>query len=410
MAQGLVSNPYTIGVYNQGATTPPGWALGIQPGYWAPFTLNVMNDVDPAANTTLNPGGGTPPWNGTTGFKSVPTLWTGGVIANNYSTHGAWMTSGGGHQGYYGSEVVGLDLGSQKFVRYTDPYIIQGGESYAQDWPTGAYTDGSQIPPHTYNGMQYFPNIRSYLSLCSYKNGFVPTPLNRGFLYNAETRTWRRTPENTIGNNKYSWSAYDKNRDCVWLTGPTTAGTNNGYIVRYANPHIETAPGEWGEYLNRSSSGSAYYGGIQYQAMQYLPDEDILVYNQFSSGGPTGIWAITISNNTAQSKILLALGGTPPPNLKNAQAWEWSQKRQSLLYFDYYTCDLYECKKPPNALTGTWMWSNLTDPLSPKPDPLPPNTFSVGGYNKFRTITWGSEEYGVVVTDYSKPGWAFRIP
>ena len=64
---------------------------------------------------------------------------------------------GGGHNDYFGSDVHAFDLTSRQWSRILDGYINGDRDSYGTRavYPNATYPDGSPLPPHTYDYVQY---------------------------------------------------------------------------------------------------------------------------------------------------------------------------------------------------------------------------------------------------------------
>jgi hypothetical protein len=85
------------------------------------------------------------------GCSGVINDWNGGMQDETRNRLIVW---GGGHGGYFGNEVYGLDLTTLRMVRLNDPSDVAGynfSDCYAPD----AYPDGRPVSRHTYDALAY---------------------------------------------------------------------------------------------------------------------------------------------------------------------------------------------------------------------------------------------------------------
>lgn len=167
----------------------------LAPERWLELTENAagtrqctrMADVFPPRN-------GHPAW-GVIGPRGVMAAWNGGAL-DTKRMH--LVVTSGGHSDYGGNEVHAFDLRALEWSRLTDP------SSYDADFYT---RDGTPISRHTYDGLEYLPNIdRLFMfGAALYPHG------NRGdpvvWLFDFDRRLWRRGAR--IPFNGYPQTAYD---------------------------------------------------------------------------------------------------------------------------------------------------------------------------------------------------------
>ena len=143
----------------------------------APGTRYLI-DTDPARDPRLNPArtlkerlrrtsGREPksPWHGSAGFSAMTEGWNGAAYASRYGPSGSMIVFGGGHDDYFGSNVHAFDLASREWRRVTDGYISGRDDDYGEgaSYPDAVYPDGSPLPPHTYDYVQYDPSGNDYI-------------------------------------------------------------------------------------------------------------------------------------------------------------------------------------------------------------------------------------------------------
>src|ERR1700739_2365697 len=175
----------------------------------APGT-RYMIATDPARDSELNPQrtvkerlrrllGREPksPWHGAAGFSAITEAWNSAAYASRYGPSGSMILYGGGHNNYFGSDVHAFDLASREWRRITDGYVTGRDDEYGAgaSYPESVYPDGSPLPPHTYDYVQYDPLGNDYILFKG------PTELGRNVkaiaiphLFNLDTLTWRHGP------------------------------------------------------------------------------------------------------------------------------------------------------------------------------------------------------------------------
>lgn len=378
------------------AETAPAWARQIAPGTWAQVGLNTLADVDPQKDQSLNPNyPNDAPWHAVEGQSGVLQDWTGGALASRYGTHGALLVYGGGHHGYFGSEVYAFDLGTQLWKRITNPY------SGPFTWPYAVtnYPDGSPIPPHTYDYVDYQPGTNSFVVLRSIRDGVASgsnTDQLRAHLLDLDTGKWRSSQQNNgLSLHDGGSSCYDSNRDAFWIMGPYSSK-----IFTKFNPNVANNDGTVGSYTN--------YTGDNVDidtAAACDPVHDLYVYTEFRNTDK--IYARNLKDPAA-ARVTLKESGDIPPSKDHGNGWEWSPNRQAFIYWRRGG-DVYEFKLVDGSWdTGTWRWTKLT---SSGNSTVPQNMYVDNGvYSRFRIAHYDDLEVAVVVNRIDGPVYAFRLP
>jgi len=139
-----VSKPFTIQVVTRSSL--PSWVP--QPGRFAEFTLNTMNDARPVNYT-----------------DSILANWCGAAYIRDYSANGGIAYHGGGEHSNWPDRggVVVLDLSTRRYEWVCAPANTShvGAASAGVGSPVGGYgeylDDGSPQSKHTYNGLCEMP-------------------------------------------------------------------------------------------------------------------------------------------------------------------------------------------------------------------------------------------------------------
>jgi hypothetical protein len=134
----------------------PDWVPN--PGERRNVSLNVLAEVDPE-----NPpprGLGPQPFHGTQGLAAIFKTWNGAVFAPHFGTYGAMVYYGGGHFGYYGTQLSVFDLASRRWIRINEPVVLPGATryqdydfDYSKNTRSSYWTDHPEICDPVYHDM-----------------------------------------------------------------------------------------------------------------------------------------------------------------------------------------------------------------------------------------------------------------
>jgi hypothetical protein len=391
LAAGIAGLTLTASLH---AATPPPWVAAITPGTWAAVSLNTMADVDPAKEPGLNPRApSNAAWSAVEGQSGVLNDWNGGAFASGLGPHGSLLTFGGGHKGYYGSEVYAFDLGTQRWRRVTNPYA----GPFSWPFANGTYPDGSPVPTHTYDYVDYHAATNSFVVLRGVEDGYQSTNATSRFvahMLDLDTGQWRRSPVNSSPSlDGGGSSCYDPNRDVFWIMTP---GTNR--IFAKFEPTVANSNGTVGRYTN--------YTGDNVDidtAADCDPIRDLYVYADFRN--QDRVYARSLKDPAA-ARIQLQESGDIPTK-EHGGGWAWSEKRQGFIYWRR-GAGVFEFRPENTSPTGSWRWSNLTAGSN---QISPPNMQADNGvYSRFRLASFGDEEVALIVNRVDGAVYAFRIP
>ena len=146
--------------------------------------------------------------------------WNGAVFASRFGSSGAMVVFGGGHDDYYGSDVHAFDLDSREWRRLCTGFVAGGLGDYGQGavYPDSVYPDGSPLPPHTYDYVQYDEEGNDFLLLKGQTElgpAVKAAPIPHAF--NLDTLRWRRGPEHPAAIlNSGGFSTWDTKRRVLW--------------------------------------------------------------------------------------------------------------------------------------------------------------------------------------------------
>ncbi|MDH5647617.1 MAG: hypothetical protein OEZ01_16520, partial [Candidatus Heimdallarchaeota archaeon] len=164
----------------------------LQPGHWYEVPNSQLSKHAPSPAFAL-PGYQT----------NVMQAWSGGAYDTLRDRLIVW---GGGHGDYSGNEIYVFDINTLTWSRINEPSNPSGG-----DEASGIYTDGNPRSRHSYNYLEYMPNIDRFVSVGSaatYPNGMSQD--KKFYDFNFDTLTWNknRAPAISSGNIS-SFAVYD---------------------------------------------------------------------------------------------------------------------------------------------------------------------------------------------------------
>ena len=313
-------------------SSPPDWLARCRIGHWyrisgdtpdlgLPTTAKgtrYLQDGDPAKDPRLNPSRGLEarlrrlagryvkaPWSGHCDFRSITEAWNGAVFADHCGDSGAMILFGGGHADYYGSDVHAFDLASREWKRISDGYVTGRPAEYGQGavYPDAVYPDGSPLPPHTYEYVQYDPVGNDYLLLKGQAElgpNVTPTPIPH--MFNLDTLTWRHGPKHpTAALNSGGWTAWDAARRTLW----GNAGNDGNTFIGFC-PDGDNGDGTFGSWTTHMANKMP--GKADHNAMAIDTARDIMVVVGHDGDA---LHAIDPSDPTRASVALTSLGSKP---------------------------------------------------------------------------------------------------
>lgn len=159
--------------------------------------------------------------------SAVMKTWSGGAYDTKRDRLIVW---GGGHGDYAGNEIYVFDINTLSWSRVTEPSDYAGGDD-----ATGVYLDGTPRSRHTYDYIEYMPNIDRFISAGSaaiYPSG---TSYDMKFYdFNFDTNTWNSTRAPLAYTGTYSGSisscaVYDPVTGHLYRIGSLGAGRLDEY-------------------------------------------------------------------------------------------------------------------------------------------------------------------------------------
>ena len=348
-------------------------------GHWREISLNTIEDVDPCPERDCS-------YSAVEGLYGAINDWCGGVLASGFGTLGGLVVYGGGHNGYFGSELYVFDIETQLWERYTEPYD-NGGGSVAPDCNgDGVYPDGSPCPPHTYDRVEYSPSTNAFVLLFSTTDpvcGGCDSPNAHHFGFDNDAWTLGGThPEPPSGTG--AASAYDPNRDKLWLLPPY-----NGQLSSY---DLQTNTWETHGAYNISID---IVGAID-------PGRDLFVVVE---GRETNTVVVFDLVQGTSDGVTVNVDGSSPVMDSGANGFEWDPVSEQFVGWAGGT-EVWTLVPPDGDWrTENWEWLRVDAADDNTVSPTEPN--SNGTYSRWRYVP--SVNAFVLINRIEDPVYAYRL-
>ena len=404
----------------------------MEPGHWyrisgdtpdlglAPTRAGTryLEDNDPARDPALNPSIGVKervrrllgrdwiaPWRGRVGFSAITEAWNGAVYASRLGSSGAMVVFGGGHDDYFGSDVHAFDLAQREWHRLTAGFVTGDSDAYGEGaiYPDAVYPDGSPLPPHTYDYVQYDVVANDFILLKGQtelgpKVKAAPIP----HLFNLETLAWRAGPRHPSAIlNSGGFTTWDAKRRLLWGHCGDDGGGNAfvAYSPDGVNP--DGTVGSWSELHPSKLPGEA-----NHNAMQIHAETDTIVVALHGRDA-----LAVIDPNKPGDAIAPAASVGPKPRLHPYAALEYAPGTGSLVYYSaadgavVYGIDW----------SGEARWCTLSAPTSLEPGCG--RSRSVPSHCQPSAYVWAVSggalrqgDLAVLVRHVDSPVYAMRLP
>ena len=119
----------------------------ISPGHWYRVANSDLEQKNPCPSDNCS-------WS-SSGFKGIMLAWSGGAFD---TSRDRLLIFGGGHGDYSGNDAYAFDVDTREWVVLREPSANVGGTE-----SSGLYPDGTPRSRHTYNSLEYSPELDSML-------------------------------------------------------------------------------------------------------------------------------------------------------------------------------------------------------------------------------------------------------
>jgi len=387
-------------------------------------------DNDPCRDSRLNPArslrerlrralGRAPrsPWHGTMGIVAMTECWNGGVLASRLGFSGSMVCFGGGHNDYFGSDVHRFDLATRCWSRLSDGFVTGTAADYGEGavYEGSVYPDGSPLPPHTYDYLQYDPQGNDLLLFKGQKElgphvQAVPIP----HMLNLKTLRWRRGPEHPDARlNSGGWTTWDPTRRRLWGHSGDDGGGNGLTWFEPGDDDGRKTSGRWGPRYPNKLPGMA-----NFNAMQIDPGRDVILV---AAHAPDRCFLLDPAHPEAALQPIAESGARPV--LMPHAALEFSATLDAFVYFCGRSGTSVHLLKPPSRKgpgygNDRWTWSELNAAergLDPIRDAARRSRHAVHSnhvFGRFRIIEYGgypAVTLAILVRHVDSPVYAMRL-
>ena len=393
----------------------------------APGTRYLV-DNDPARDPHLNPARtikerlrrmlGREPlslWHGAAGFSAITEAWNGAAYASRYGASGSMIIFGGGHNDYFGSDVHAFDLASRQWRRIADGYVRGGDNEYGAGarYPDSVYPDGSPLPPHTYDYVQYDLLGNDYILFKGQTElGPDVQAVAIPHLFNLDTLRWRHGSRHpTAILNSGGCTTWDESRRMVWGHSGDDGGGNAFIGFSPDGDNANGTFGDWGEHFPNKLPGVA-----NHNAMQLDPVRDIIIvsvhaHNELYAIDPT---------DPGREIVRLECAGSKPV-LRPYAALEYAPNLTRLVYFSPLDGGIVYTIAPPSRrgsrdkFAGEWFWhanEPTANTLEPIGDAARRSRYPVNRshtFGRFRVTSFGAIDLAILVRHVDSPAYAMRL-
>ena len=389
--------------------------LGMPP---TTFGTRYLIDNDTARDPSLNPPASlkervrrlagrdwVAPWRGRVGFSAITEAWNSAAYASRCGSSGAIIVFGGGHNNYFGSDVHAFDLATREWRRLTTGYITGKAHEYGEGatYPDAVYPDGSPLPPHTYDYVQYDEVGNDYILFKgqtelgpNVKAAAVP------HLFNLDTLSWRRGPRNEAAIlNSGGFTTWDAKRRLLWGHSGDDGGGNAfvAYSPDGSNPDGTT--GSWGDLYPNKLAGQA-----NHNAMQIDPNTGSILISVHSRNA---LVAVDSGNPGAAVTQVESLGSKP--KLHEFAALEYANGMGSYIY--YSALDAAAVYAIDWNGKAHWRQLSTVSGLNPIADAAAQSQFEVRQahtFGRFRVAHFDEFDLALLVRHVDSPVYAMRLP
>ena len=428
----IARNYFLVNPQTEFFPTQPEWAAAMKIGEWyrisgdAPdlglpptqIGSRFLVDTDPAYDLALNPATNAKerlrrllgrtwksPWQGRAGFSAITEAWNSAVYASRFGSSGSMVNFGGGHNNYFGSSVHAFDLSTRQWRRLTNGFVTSQSDAYGEGaiYPDVVYPDGSPLPPHTYDYVQYDEVGNDFILLKGQTElgpnvKAAPIP----HLFNLDTLSWRSGPRHASAIlNSGGFTTWDSKRRLLWGHSGDAGGGNA--FVAYCPDGFSSdgTVGTWREFHPNKLSCDA-----DHNAMQLDSGADLIIFAVHAEN------ALRSVDPEAPHLPLAPIKSTGErPDLEQYAALEYSPRLQRLIYYaapNNAMAYAIECNREAR-------WTPLTSArsLNPIVDAASSSRFNVHRshtFGRFRVASFAAYDLAILVRHVDSPVYAMKLP
>ncbi|WP_405242021.1 hypothetical protein [Lentisalinibacter salinarum] len=414
------------------AVKAPDWAGRMEPGHWfrisgdepdlglppTPAGTRYLEDGDPARDPLLNPPldvkerirralgrDWIAPWRGRMGFCAITEAWNSAIFATRFGESGAMVIFGGGHTTYFGSDVHAFDVASRGWNRLTTGFVTGNPEDYGEGavYETSTYPDGSPLPPHTYDYVQYDPAGNDYLLLKGQTElgpRVKATPIPH--LFNLDSLTWRHGPRHPSAIlNSGGFTTWDPKRRILWGHSGDDGGGNAFVGYSPDDENTDGTTGRWRDFHPNKFPGEANHNAMTYEPMMDKLAVALHCRDRLELIDP---------DEPARPASAVASQGERP-RIRQFAGLEYSPRLEALVY--YSPLDGPTLHSIALDDSAEWHVVNRNARLDPIADAADRSRHPVNlahCFGRFRIASFREFDMAILVRHIDTPVYAMRLP
>lgn len=323
----------------------PSWRRAMTAQTWVEVPGNVLNDINPANDPTINPNHpGTPEWS-VGDFNRIISAWCGACF--DQSRCYLWLPLNGGHGDYAGNEPyrAKLDQDSVTWEMVRPPTGALPGAVVTDDnqEATGLYADGRIRAVHTYSTPVHVPGLGVGLITHGAPSWSASPPNGKPVIIDEHTGELITYGADMGVISSEANGCYDPVRHCFWAHE-----RGGSRIEKY-----DIATDSW-------SAGSSFGSSSGPAQLVYLGGEDLVFVRRGSS-----TWAIFDPSDRTLTTISSTGTGVLDSTAQDALP-SWCEYDRCLYLWDQSanTDKLTKIQAPADPKSGTWVVSTVTPDAS----------------------------------------------
>ncbi len=391
------TTPPPLPDWSEWGISAPSWVTDIPVGTWDVVNLTGRTLSDEAPASGAHTGN-----NGITCL--IDDCWNGATFASGWGNKGGLFVWGGGHHGYFGSEVYVFDMETQDWSRLTsnNGIAIDCSLGYGVDatgTTDGRYNvSGLPVAPHTYNTLLYHPPSNSIGVMFPERNACGGDVIPRPAFFSLDTLTWTFGTKNlSVSPRAGGWAVWDSTRNLMLNEG----GDTGGEFIEYQITGTGVTTGTF-------SSHASNYRALESGAGVDTENDVLIASNAPYGCATTDVYALDMDDLDASPTIITTAGSQP---VLCKSAFEYVASESGFIVRadgNAEDDDVYLFKRTSGSpLGGTWTWSNITSGSNSVTPDIPVGY--TGRYGNFRCMEYSDATVCVEVNSVNGDVYGFRV-
>jgi hypothetical protein len=275
------------------------------------------------------------------------------------------------------------------------------------------YPDGSPLPPHTYDYVQYDSAGNDYILFKGQTElGPAVKAIAIPHLFNLDSLTWRHGPRHPAAIlNSGGWTTWDASRRVVWGHSGDDGGGNAFIAFSPDSANADGTFGRWSDHFPNKLPGAA-----NHNAMQIDPLRDIIVV---SGHAHDRLYALDPADPGREIVSLESAGSKPV--LRAYAALQYAPSMGRLVYFSpldegiVYTIAAAQPRASRDNFFAPWTWhahAPAAGTLNPIRDAASRSRYRVNlsqSFGRFRITSFGAIDLAVLIRHVDSPVYAMRL-